>query len=160
MDSNLTEVSYAEETTFGASAAGVRASGRFTLTGQPANTETITVAGVVYTFQTVLTNVARNVFIGASAAVTMQNLIAAINLAAGAGTKYAAATIVNANVSAVYDGTGGVHMDVTAKLQGTAANALATTDTVTNGSWAHATLTGGVAPAYTNLQKIRFRGSP
>lgn len=65
---------------------------RLRYTGQPSNTNTVTLNGKVYTFQTVLTNSDGNVLIGATADESYQNLKAAINLEAGAGTKYAAAT--------------------------------------------------------------------
>jgi hypothetical protein len=103
------------------------------------NTETITIDGKVYTFQTVLTNVNGNVLIGVDKAATLANLSAAINLGAGAGTLYAASTTLHPTVSA----NGLSPLTVTAKTAGTAGNALATTDTVTNGSWGAATLTGG-----------------
>src|SRR3954452_16261229 len=63
-----------------------------TATVQPTNGQTVTIGSKVYTFQTVLTNVDGNVFIGATLTISLANLLAALNLAAGAGTKYAAAT--------------------------------------------------------------------
>ena len=74
--------------------------GTLTLVAQPGDTETVTIGTQVYTFQTVLTNVAGNVFIGASASATLDNLIAAINGTAGAGTTYAAATVEHTQVRA------------------------------------------------------------
>lgn len=122
-------------------AASVSATGTLTLTGNAGDTETVTIGTKVYTFQTVLTNVDGNVLIGATASDSLDNLIAAINLAAGAGTLYAAATTANGFVTAVAGA--GDTMDVTAIKGGTFGNTIATTDTVTNGSWGAATLTGG-----------------
>jgi hypothetical protein len=69
-------------------------------------------------------------------------LAAAINLAAGAGTTYAAATTLHPTVSAV---GGASTVVLSAKTAGTAGNAIATTETLTNGSFGGATLSGGVS---------------
>lgn len=122
-------------------ALGVAASGVLTLTGQPLNTETVTIDTKVYTFQTTLTNVDGNVLIGASASASLDNLIAAITLGAGAGTTYAAATTLHPTVTAAAGA--GDTMDATAKVKGTGGNTIATTETLTNGSWGAATLAGG-----------------
>jgi len=119
----------------------VVATGTLTFTGQPADTETVTINGKVYTFQTVLTNVDGHVFIGASTAISIANLIAAINLGAGSGTAYAAATTLNADVTA---STGaGTSMVATAKITGAGGNEISTTEAVVNASWGGAALVGG-----------------
>ncbi len=115
------------------------ASGVLTLTGQPADTEIVTIDTKVYTFQTVLTNVDGNVLIGATASDSLDNLIAAITLGAGAGTTYAAATTLHPTVTAAA-GPGDT-MDATAKLPG--GNSIVTTTNLANGSWGGATLSGG-----------------
>ncbi len=123
-----------------------QASGTLTLAANAANGDTVTIGGKTYTFQTVLTNVDGNVFIGASASASLDNLIDAINLGSGAGTDYAAATTLHPSVSAAAGA--GDTMVVTAKVAvGAAGNSIATTETLTNpGSvWAAATLTGGVS---------------
>lgn len=74
-----------------------RSTATVTLSANPANGNTVTIAGVTYTFQTVLTNVAGNVLIGVDTTATIANLVAAINLGAGSGTTYAAATTHPAN---------------------------------------------------------------
>lgn len=117
------------------------ATGTLTLTGNAGDTETVTTGTKTYTFQTVLTNVDGNVLIGATASDSLDNLIAAINLSAGAGTLYAAATTANGFVSAAA-GTGDT-MDLTALNGGTQGNYIATTETLANGSFGGATLTGG-----------------
>lgn len=129
--------------TFRAALTEAKASG--TLTGTAtnvANGDTVTINGLVYTFQTVLTNVARNVFIGASAAASLTNLFRAITLTGTPGTDYAAATVINPDVTAT--NPTGTTLVATAKVIGTAANAFATTETSTQLSWGAATLTGGV----------------
>lgn len=122
-----------------------KATGLLTFTGQPANGETVTVGGKVYTFQTALTNVDGNVFIGASTAASVTNLINAITLGAGAGASYAAVMTANANVTASQGA--GTTMNVTALVGGTAGNAIATTETVVNASFSGATLSGGAQDA-------------
>jgi hypothetical protein len=131
--------------------ASVAATGTLTLTGQPLDTETVTIDGVVYTFQTTLTaGVANNVLIGATASDSLDNLIAAINAAAGAGTTYGAdnTTVAHPTVSAAAGA--GDTMDLTARVKGTAANAIATTEGLTNGSWGGGTLSGGVNATLTD----------
>jgi hypothetical protein len=105
------------------------------------NGETVTTGTKTYTFQTVLTNVDGNVLIGATASDSLDNLIAAINLGAGAGVVYAAATTANGFVSAAAGA--GDTMNATALVAGTLANTYATTSVAVNASWGAATLTGG-----------------
>jgi len=120
---------------------GTLATGTLTATANFAGGETVNAGGKTYTFQSALTNVDGNVLIGASASDSLDNLIAAINLAAGSGTLYAAATTANTFVSALAGA--GDTMDVAAKIGGTAGNAYATTTTAANASWGGATLSGG-----------------
>jgi len=120
---------------------GVAATGTLTLTGNALNAETVTIDTKVYTFQTVLTDVDGNVLIGATASDSLDNLIAAITLGAGSGTLYAASTTLHPTVTAAAGA--GDTMDASAKTEGTAGNTIATTETLTNGSWGGATLSGG-----------------
>jgi hypothetical protein len=102
--------------------------------------ETVTIDTKVYTFQPVLTNVDGNVLIGASAAATIVNLVAAVTLGSGSGTLYAADMVTHPTATAA-DGTGDT-IDVTALVAGLAGN-VDTTETMTNGSFANATLING-----------------
>jgi uncharacterized phage protein (TIGR02218 family) len=122
---------------------GVAATGTLTLTGNAANTNTVTTGDKVYTFQTVLTDVDGNVLIGATASDSIDNLIAAINLGAGSGTVYAASTTANGYVSAAAGA--GDTMDVTALVSGDAGNDIATTDNNANMAWGGASLSGGIS---------------
>lgn len=82
-------------------AANVFATSTFTFNGVvPSNTHNVVVGSKTYTFQTVLTNSDGNVLIGVDAAACQANLLAAIQLGAGAGTVYAAATTANTVASA------------------------------------------------------------
>ena len=123
---------------------GVAANETLTFTANPLTTETVTIDAKVYTFQTVLTDVDGNVFIGASASDSLDNLVAAITLGAGAGTLYAASTTAHPTATAV-QGAGDT-MVATALATGTIGNALATTVTVTGGTWGAATMSGGTDP--------------
>lgn len=118
-----------------------KATGVLTLTGNAGDTETVVIGGKTYTFQTVLTNSDGNVLIGATASDSIDNLIAAITTGAGAGTVYAAATVIHPTVTAAAGA--GDTMDVTALTAGTAGNSIGTTETLGNGSFGGATLSGG-----------------
>lgn len=133
-----------------------------TLTGTATNVsngDTVTIGSTVYTFQTTLTNVNGNVFIGASAAASLTNLFYAINASGGvAGTNYALATTANTQVVAT--NPSGTTLVATAILAGTAQNAIATTETAAQLSWAATTLggvgatsisTGGLADGDVNI---------
>lgn len=124
--------------------AAVAATGNLAVNSIPLNNETVTIGTKTYTFQTVLTNVDGNVLIGASASASIDNLVAAINLGAGAGTLYALATTLHPTVSAAAGA--GDTMDATAKTPGTAGNTIATTETFSDvlSVWGGATLSGGV----------------
>ena len=130
-------------------AVGVQATGVLTATGNFADTETVTTGSKTYQFQTSLTNVDGNVLIGASASDSLDNLIVAINLGAGAGTLYATATTANTFVTALAGA--GDTMDLTAIDGGTAGNSIATTETSANASFGGATLSGGADSNYKVL---------
>ena len=120
------------------------------------NGESVTTGTKTYTFETILTNVDGNVLIGGSASDSLDNLIAAINLGAGAGTVYALATTANGFVSALA-GTGDT-MDVTALVAGTAGNVIVTTELAANATWLDgATLIGGTDAQ--NWEILSFAGS-
>ena len=93
-------------------------------------------------FQTVLTAVANNVLIGADASESLDNLLAAVNQELGEGTIYGAGTVFN--IDAYMAVLPGDLLLATARVPGAAGNALASTETLTNGSWAAATLLGGL----------------
>lgn len=132
----------ADDSNWTTTAPGTRAVGTLTFTGQPLDTETVVINWKVYTFQTVLTNSDGHVLIGGTTEDSIDNLVAAIMLGSGAGTKYAAATTILSSCTAI-NGAGTV-LDVTADVLGTDGNALTTTETLTNGSWGGATLAGAV----------------
>ena len=120
--------------------ASASATETLTLTANAANTETVTIDGKTYTFQTALTNVDGNVLIGASASDSIDNLIAAMNLAAGAGSLYAAATTIG-----TYSGAAGAGdtLDASSIITGTQSNGDSVTEGLANGSWGSPTTSGG-----------------
>ncbi len=120
--------------------ASAAAAGTLTNATNFLDTETVTIDAKVYTFQTSLTDVDGNVNIGASVALSHENLRRAINLDGVAGTDYATSMTLHPTVSASDTATTTV---VTAKSAGTAGNAIATTETTATGSWGGALLTGG-----------------
>ncbi len=126
-----------------------RAVGVLTASAQPANNDTVTIDGKVYTFETSLTDVDGNVLIGAAATDSLDNLIAAINLAAGAGTLYATSMTEHATVDAAAGA--GDTIDATAKTGGTGGNALATTVSSATLSWGAGTLGSGTDSKLASL---------
>lgn len=109
--------------------------------------ETVTIGSKVYTFEDLLSDVDGNVHIGADAEETLGNLIAGINLDAGAGSKYATSMTGHPDVTAVA-GSAVNTMVITADVAGNDGNTIDTTETLTEGSWGVATLTGGFTAIY------------
>ena len=115
---------------------GLVSRGTLTLGANAGDTNTVTIGVKVYTFQTTLTDVDGNVLIGASASASIDNLIAAINLAAGAGTTYADSMTAHPNNIFATVGAGDtMDIEVTDSV-------VATTDALANGNW------GAVTTAY------------
>lgn len=124
-----------------------KATGYLTFAGNAVAGETVTIGTRVYTWATTPTTVANQVKVGASAAISLTNLIAAINLTAGAGSLYGSLTTINDQVTA-FDDVGDM-MKITAIQAGTEAHAIVTTETMTNASWGGGVMSGGVAATVT-----------
>jgi len=120
----------------------VKATGLLTFAGQPANNDTVTLDGKVYTWKTALTGAANEVLIGASAALSRDNLVLAITGGAGAGTNYGTGTLAHTTVTASANAG---NMNVTALRDGPGGNAITTTESGTNTSFGGGTLAGGDA---------------
>lgn len=117
--------------------------------------ESVTVGSIAYLMQTTLTNIAGHVKIGATTAISLSNLMNAINQGPGFGTVYAAATPANTLVTAsIYD-TG--VLKASAKTAGTGGNTIGCTDSAANASWVWAAdaatthLDGGADTTATNF---------
>ena len=124
----------------------VLAAGTLTFTLPPADGETTTIASKVYTWEDTLTDVDGNVKTELAAGDCLDNLIAAINLAAGAGSTYAASMTANAAPTSAAAGAGDT-MTLYAQT------AIATTETVTGGSWGAANAVAG-----TGAQTVTIKG--
>jgi hypothetical protein len=126
------------------------------LTGVFVDTQTIVIGGKTYTTQDTLTDVDGNVKIGGTAEACIDNLVAAINLAAGSGTAYAASMTLNQHVTAVKGSA--TTLVVTAKVAGVIGNYIDSTETQTNASWGAATLASGAGHVYTAVDEILAGG--
>lgn len=122
--------------------------GTLTFALNSSNGDTITIGSKVYTFETSLTNVDGNVLIGGSASASLDNLVAAINLAAGAGSTYAALMTANAAGTTARVGAGDTML-----LYTDVATAIATTEVGAQSSWGAANTVVGVG-----AQTIRVYG--
>ena len=147
-----------EIATSGAPTLAVAATGTLTATGNPSATATITIGTTTYTIVAELTTpaVPFEVLKDATASDTLNNLKAAINAAAGAGTTYGTGTTAHPTVTAAA-GEGDT-VTITAKTKGVAGNAIATTDTEpgveTNIAFGETTLKTGVNGTVATKAKI------
>jgi hypothetical protein len=122
---------------------GNHSTGALVVDAIPNNDDTVLIGAQTYKWKTALTAAANEVLIGASAALSRENLINAINLGPGSGTLYTAATGLNADVYAE-ENLGTSSVDVTAILKGV--NTTATTTPVNTAGitgWGAATISGG-----------------
>lgn len=118
------------------------ATGIYTLTAAAANNETVTLGSTVYTFKTTLSGAANEVLRGLTNLTALFNLYSAVNKLSGEGTLYGTGTVINPD--AQFTQLPGDQLEAIASVLGTAGNSVVTTETTANGSWSHATLTGGV----------------
>lgn len=122
------------------SASYYRAAAILTLGSVPLATETVTVGSATYTFVNTLVN-AYDVLIGTDIEATLQNLAAAINGSPGEGTIYGTGTAVNIDCFA--EEMVPPQMKVLAVVAGTVGNSVGVSDTLSDGAWDGATLSGG-----------------
>ena len=115
--------------------------GTLTFGGVPIADEIVTIGTRVYTFKAVPA-AADEIDIGASATVSLDNLIKSINGKGTPGTEYGTGTAINTDVWAE-QGTGDT-MDVWARRLGTVGDAIVSTTDVTAALWGAGTLSGGV----------------
>lgn len=150
-------------------ASAVKASGLLTFSGTGTADDTVTIGSTVYTLKAAPTTVANQVKIGATAAETANNLIAAINGDAGGGTLYGSLTTEHPTVNARLNASAVV--ELVAKTGGTAGNAIATTESGTGASFGAATLAGGkdglgvqaigiTVVAVTTTSSTNYKGAP
>ncbi len=120
---------------------GVKGTVNLDLVANPLDGEIVTLDSKVYTFNTVVGTADGDVLIGADAAASVVNLVAAITLAGGDPTIYATAMTLHPTVTAVA-GTPD-EIDITAKSPGLAGNVVSTTN-ITSAVMGSATLEGGL----------------
>jgi len=122
-----------------------------TLTSDATNVtdgDTVTIGSIVYRFKDTML-AAYDVQIGASAAITLDNLKAAINASGTPGTEYFAGTAIHPDVTATTNTD--TTQKVVSKVIGTANNTKATTETSTHLLWADTTLGGGTGTSITGV---------
>jgi predicted RecA/RadA family phage recombinase len=128
----------------------VKATATLTSTGTAvADGATVTIGSVVYTFKTTLTTdpaaVPYEVLIGSTSngAAALDNLKSAINGTSGAGSTYGEGTVAHPLVTATTNSN--TEQVIEAITAGSAANAIATTETSNQLSWGDTTMLGGMS---------------
>jgi hypothetical protein len=130
--------------------AAAKATEDLTFTGVAADTETVVIGGVTYTFVDTLVN-AYDVLVGASVTACATNLAAAINGSAGAGTLYGEDTLPHPAIVAT--SAVGV-LTATARAAGVAGNLITCTETAGSAAWGAAVLSGGLDAVWTGIRPI------
>ncbi len=102
---------------------------------------TVTIGSIIYRFKTTIVK-ANDVAIGLTADISLQNLANAINGTGNRGTDYFYTTVTHPLVSSGVVASNAI--TITAKLQGTDQNLIATTETSAHLSFGSSTLTGGI----------------
>lgn len=128
---------------------GTLATGILTASANPAAGSTVRLGQYQYTFVENLTAVSTpfEVLIGAAATNSLDNLIAAINSGAGAGTTYGYNTPPNPDASAAAGA--GDTIDVTSRYSGADANLIISAELSSQLSWGAAQLTGATGAGVT-----------
>jgi len=130
-----------------------KATGTLTLASTPVATETVTIGTEVYEFVAPDGEVA--------SASNFAVIMSATPTADDGVTKLAAAIVANSSLVTAVASTPNDTVVVTAKLVGTEGNAIATTETMSNGSWAAALLAGGLyaTPCKASMAAIEISGT-
>lgn len=117
------------------------AKGVLSLSANPSDSETVIIGVITYVFNTVLGST-NSILIGATTELSLDNLIDAINFSSdNEGITFGTGTVIHPTVEAKTFTDNAVVVE--AKTSGTSGNLIGTTETLANGSWANATLTGG-----------------
>lgn len=120
------------------------ASNSLVFTGQPSDGDTFATGGVTYTMRNTLAGVANTIKIGASLAVTINNITNALNqVSEAANTTFGAGTVANPQVAGA--GVLGTTVILYARKGGPVGNAITVSESLSNATIAKAggTLTGG-----------------
>lgn len=124
-----------------AGTAPLYATGTLTYTNKPQQGDTVTIDGVTYTYVNNVTNSGNQIHIGATAALSAQNLAYALSQTGTPGTDYSNTVVLNPQVS--LDTYTASTVIVQARVPGTVGNSISTTVSSTRMSWGASTLTGG-----------------
>ena len=130
--------------------AGTKAEQTLTFNAElPHDGDTVILGSTTYTFKTALTPTAGEVLIDVDVTTTIDNLVAAVDGGAGAGTKYATGT---PDIGAVVTPTKPTAdtFKVVYYVEGTLGNSFDTLGTLTHAVWGNTTLLGGVNPQAAN----------
>lgn len=121
--------------------AGVKAVSTLTQTTADVSVDdTVTIGTTVYRFKSTML-AAYDVKIGVSAAVTLDNLKAAINASGTPGTEYFAGTLIHPTVTATTNAADSQVIET--KVVGVAGNSVATTSTAANLAWTSTVMASG-----------------
>lgn len=127
-----------------------KATGTLTSTGtNVTDGDTVTIGTTVYRFKTTMAQAFDVQRDGSTAAQSLVNLKAAVNLSGTVGTNYFAGTTIHPTVEAT--AITATTLVLLAKTPGTGGNAIATTKSAVTLSFGAVTLTGGVADPYTSF---------
>lgn len=132
----------------------VNAAQTLTFAANAVDNETVTVGGVAYRWKNAIAQ-ANDVLIGGTAAASAQNLYDAINVTGTAGTQYHAGTVQNPRVRAT--AVTATTVVVQSRTPGEIGNLIASTETMTQGSWGAATLAGGSGVIDTEIRDLLNR---
>lgn len=102
------------------------------LATQPTDGDTVVIAGVTFTFKTVLGSTAGNVLIGVSAATAAANLTAAINGASGSGSTYVALSAANRTTISTTNRITATVVSTTVVLEAVGASFVVVSETLTD----------------------------
>lgn len=125
----------------------------------PTDGDTLTLGAVTYTFKDTLSTgptVANEIKIGASAAVTLDNVKLAVNAGAGIGTNYSTGTVVHPTITATTNTD--TEQTFEALTGGTGGNALAKAENSTHLDFdgVGATFTGGSDQGFETLENLKL----
>lgn len=120
-----------------------KATSTFTVSGNAEEGEMVQIDGITYTFRATPVH-PYDVDIGGTAAISLDNLKAAINDSGTEGTTYGTGTDAHPTVTA--EANADTTQEVTAKNFGTYGNSILVSTTVADGAWDAATLEDGADP--------------
>lgn len=135
----------------------VNAAQTLTYAGNAVAAETVVIGSVTYTWRASVTTTANEVLVGATAAASAQNLFDAINVTpAFSGVTYGSLTTQHPQVRA--SAVTATTTVVQARVPGVIGNLIASTETMTVGSFGAATLAGGSGSIDSELRTLLLEG--